>query len=40
MRVVRQTAVYALLLVLCTLVLVPFVWTVTGSLKTPAQISG
>ena len=39
-NVVRQTFIYALLLALCALVTVPFVWMVTGSLKTSAQIGG
>lgn len=40
MKVLKQTIIYALLLMLCAGVLAPFVWMVTGSLKTPAQISG
>ncbi|HUW58702.1 MAG TPA: carbohydrate ABC transporter permease [Planctomycetota bacterium] len=40
MKVLRQTVIYALLLMLCAMVLVPFVWMVTGSLKKPEQISG
>jgi len=38
MKVLRQTAIYALLLMLCALVLVPFAWMVTGSLKSATQI--
>jgi len=40
MRVLRQTVVYALILVLCAMVLVPFVWMVTGSGKTKEEIAG
>lgn len=36
----RPLFLYVFLLALCVLVLVPFVWMVTGSLKTPGQISG
>jgi multiple sugar transport system permease protein len=39
-NVARQTVVYAVLLILCAMVLLPLVWMVTGSFKTPAQISG
>ena len=40
MKVLKQTVIYAVLLMLCAMVLVPFVWMATGSLKTPAQIGG
>jgi multiple sugar transport system permease protein len=40
MKVLKQTVIYALLLILCGLVLAPFAWLLTGSLKTPEQISG
>jgi multiple sugar transport system permease protein len=40
MKILRQTVVYAALLFACALVFVPILWMLTGSLKTPAQISG
>ncbi|HUU42779.1 MAG TPA: carbohydrate ABC transporter permease [Planctomycetota bacterium] len=40
MKIVRQTVVYALILVLCAMVLAPLVWVVTGSGKTKEEIAG
>jgi multiple sugar transport system permease protein len=40
MNVLKQTIIYALLLALCAMVLVPFLWMVSGSVKKPEQISG
>jgi multiple sugar transport system permease protein len=40
MRFFKQTLIYALLLLICAGVLTPFAWMVTGSVKSPAEISG
>ena len=40
MNVLRQTMIYALLLALCAMVMIPFLWMLSGSVKSAAEITG